>query len=59
MAAARLPVDYGRYGAELPARRYERVLARPPDALFCMECVRTYSLRASSTEESPRKLNDG
>ena len=43
---APLPAEYGRYGAEEPAERLSRVVARPPDALFCMECVATYRLEA-------------
>ena len=45
--------EYGRYGAEEPAQRYERVLHRPADALFCMQCATTYSLSASASLPTP------
>ena len=51
-AAATTTEDYGRYGAEEPAQRYERVLQRPADALFCMQCVSTYSLSACASPPS-------
>ena len=46
--------DYGRYGAEEPAERYERVLHRPVDELFCMECASMYRLSAADD-----RLRDG
>ena len=51
--AAAAAEEYGRYGAEEPAQRYERVLRRPADALFCMQCATTYSLSASASLPTP------
>ena len=51
--AAAAAEEYGRYGAEEPAQRYERVLRRPADALFCMQCASTYSLAASASLPTP------
>ena len=45
--------EYGRYGAEDPAQRYERVLYRPADALFCMQNATTYSLSANPSPPTP------
>ena len=50
-----VPADYGRYGAETPSERFARVLARPPERLFCMECVCTYSLAATAEAEGERR----
>ena len=41
---APLSQEYGRYGSETAAERYARVVARPVDSLFCMECRQSYSL---------------
>ena len=50
-----VPADYGRYCAETPSERFARVLARPPERLFCMECVCTYSLDPSATPTAGAK----
>ena len=48
--------DYGRYGAETPAERYARVLSRPADKLFCMECVRAYALSPAGVAPAPANV---